>query len=127
MVGRHEGLGAYTVGQRRGLGVATGRPMYVVRLDLARNVLVVGEDDLLYRSELTCRLKWIDAEALEGEGVSAQIRSRSEAAPVARVGVTGANRETRVTFAAPQRAIAPGQTVAFYSGDVVIGSGVILS
>jgi tRNA-specific 2-thiouridylase len=127
VIGRHEGLGAYTVGQRRGLGVAAGRPMYVVRLDLDRNVLVVGEDNSLYRNELVCRLKWIDTGALEGEGVSAQIRSRSEAVPVARVALTGIDGETRVTFAAPQRAIAPGQTVAFYSGDVVIGSGVILS
>jgi tRNA-specific 2-thiouridylase len=124
VIGRHRGLEAYTVGQRRGLGVAVGKPLYVVRLDRERNVLVVGEDSALYSSELTCRINWIDDVCLdESAGLSAQIRSRSAAGSVERVLVE--DGAARVTFTAPQRAIAPGQTVAFYQGDVVVGSGVI--
>lgn len=123
LIGQHEGLGAYTVGQRRGLGVATGRPMYVVRLEAERNVLVIGDDSDLFEKSLACRLNWIDRDAVRGMGVSAKTRSRSPAAPVARVSVDGDRAE--VEFDSPQRAIAPGQTVAFYRGDVVVGAGVI--
>jgi len=127
VLGRHEGLGAYTVGQRRGLGIATGSPSYVVRLDRERNVLVVGADPELFESELTCRLTWIDRDVADSGGLTAKIRSRSTAAPVKRIDVAdgaGAS-EARVVFAEPQRAIAPGQTVAFYVGEAVVGSGVI--
>jgi tRNA-specific 2-thiouridylase len=122
VIGRHEGLGTYTVGQRRGLGISAANPMYVVRLDNARNVLVVGNDSDLQRRELRCRLNWIDPVCVGG-GVTAKIRSRTAAAPVERIVVEG--DEADVVFAQPQRAIAPGQTIAFYTGDVVVGSGLI--
>lgn len=128
VVGRHDGLAAYTVGQRRGLGVSAGRPQYVVRLDTARNVLVIGGDEDLYRDTLECRLSWIDGdacrEAREAGRLSAQIRSRHAADPVDEISVNG-SATARVQFARPQRAIAPGQTIALYDGDVVVGSGVI--
>lgn len=124
VIGQHGGLNAYTVGQRRGLGIATGKPAYVVRLDRERNVLVVGDDPALYCGELTCRLIWIDETCRESNaGLAAQIRSRSDAETVDRVHVEDGT--AHVTFTAPQRAIAPGQTVAFYCGEVVVGSGVI--
>jgi tRNA-specific 2-thiouridylase len=123
VIGRHEGLGTYTVGQRRGLGVSTGSPMYVVRLDAARNALVIGSDSDLHRRELDCRLNWIDPVCVDGGDVDAKIRSRSPASPVDRVRVEG--ERARVVFARPQRAVAPGQTITFYTGDVVVGSGVI--
>lgn len=124
VLGRHEGLRTYTVGQRRGLGVATGKPMYVVKLDTERNVLVLGDDRTLLRRELTCTLNWLDAACLDEEaGLRAQIRSRGDAEPVERIKV--GDGSARVTFAEPQRAITPGQTIAFYLGDVVVGSGVI--
>ena len=123
VIGRHQGLGAFTVGQRRGLGIATGSPAYVVRLDTERNVLVVGADGDLFGRRLTCRLNWIDNEATATGGVSARIRSRSAAALVENIHVDGDLAE--VTFTELQRAIAPGQTIAFYCGDVVVGAGVI--
>ena len=123
VIGQHRGLGAYTIGQRKGLGIATGSPAYVVRLDTQRNVLVVGADGELFGRELTCRLNWIDDEAAATGGVSARIRSRSAAAPIERVTVAGTVAE--VTFTDPQRAIAPGQTIAFYCDEVVVGAGVI--
>jgi tRNA-specific 2-thiouridylase len=128
VVGRHQGLAAYTVGQRRGLGVSAGRPQYVVRLDVARNVLVIGDDDELHRDTLTCRLNWIDEGACDTARDSgrlrAQIRSRHAARAVNKVAVNG-DSTARVRFQQPQRAIAPGQTIALYDGDVVVGSGVI--
>ena len=124
VLGAHSGLAAYTVGQRRGLGVSAPYPLYVVRLDRARNVLVVGYDHALFEQALTCRLGWLDPGA-EGAaaGVTAQIRSRQEAQALASIERSGDT--ARVVFEDAQRAIAPGQTIAFYDGDIVVGSGVI--
>jgi len=125
VVGRHEGLATYTIGQRRGVGVAAGKPQYVVGLDVARNTVVLGDDDDLWKSELACNLAWLDdaAVAQAAGGLTAQIRSRQAAQAVA--SITRTESGARVAFAQPQRAIAPGQTIAFYDGDVVIGAGVI--
>ncbi len=124
VIGRHGGLAFYTVGQRRGMGISWPHPLYVVRLDLKRNVLVVGEDDALLETELTCRIGWLDPLVTQSpQSVSAQIRSRSAAEPLADVALDGSR--ARVVFRQAQRAIAPGQTIAFYNNDVVVGSGVI--
>ena len=99
--------------------------VYVVRLDRERNVLVVGYDDELFEDRLLCHLVWFD-ETYEGDSsgrLGAQIRSRHTAVPVARVDRT--EDQALVRFSEPQRSIAPGQTIAFYDGDVVVGSGVI--
>jgi tRNA-specific 2-thiouridylase len=125
VLGRHAGLGMYTVGQRRGMGISAPDPLYVVRLDAGRNVLVVGTDGDLFESRLTCRLAWIDGSQVEAGGLTAQVRSRSAAADVVSVEIAG--DKATVEFESPQRAIAPGQTIAFYRGDIVVGSGVIES
>lgn len=126
VVGRHEGLASYTVGQRRGLGVSVGHPIYVARLDVERNVLVVGEDDELMTTYLRGRINWVDRDVVAGnKRLAAQIRSRQSAQLVEKVEFDG--DDAHVHFAEPQRAVAPGQTVAFYDGDVVVGSGVIES
>jgi tRNA-specific 2-thiouridylase len=126
VVGRHEGLATYTVGQRRGLGVAAGKPQYVVALDPTRNAVVLGDDADLHHQELACRVAWFDpAAAAEPSRLSAQIRSRHPAEPLGDLSLDGAG--ARVTFRDAQRAIAPGQTIAFFDGDVVVGSGVIES
>jgi tRNA-specific 2-thiouridylase len=127
VVGRHEGLATYTIGQRRGLGLSAGRPQYVVSIDPARNVVVIGDDpDLLHR-ELRMRVAWLDRAAAQaavgGSALRAQIRSRHEAQGVESLAVE--DGAARVTFAVPQRAVAPGQTIALYDGDVVVGAGVI--
>jgi tRNA-specific 2-thiouridylase len=124
VIGTHNGLAPYTVGQRRRLGIATGTPQYVVRLDRERNVLVVGDADDLLNRELLCRLAWVDHGAVaEPVGVTAQIRYRHDGAPVERVDIDGST--ARVVFVEPQRAICPGQTIALYRGEIVVGSGVI--
>jgi tRNA-specific 2-thiouridylase len=124
VVGRHDGLAAFTIGQRRGLGIAAGRPQYVTEIDVARNAVVLGDETDLYRRELACDLAWIDTEAVRAASpLCAQIRSRHGAETVSSISVDGAS--ARVEFDTPQRAVAPGQTIAFFDGDVVVGAGVI--
>lgn len=124
VLGSHDGLASYTVGQRRGLRVATGEPQYVVELDRERNVLVVGSADALVSSELTCRFTWADDAALKDpSSLTVRIRYRHAGALVERVERDGDNGQ--VVFAEPQRAVSPGQTVVLYRGEVVVASGII--
>ena len=124
VVGEHDGIAAYTVGQRKGLGVAATRPQYVVALDPARNAVILGDDEDLLRHELECSLAWLDAAAAAKPAVlTAQIRSRHPAEAI--TGLSVRDGRAQVTFATAQRAVAPGQTIAFFDGDVVVGSGVI--
>jgi len=124
VIGEHHGLAGFTVGQRRHLGIATGTPRYVVRLDNGRNVLVVGDDDDLLERTLCCTLTWIDPSVVrDPTGVTAQIRYRHTPARLASVHVEG--NTGHVEFEEPQRAICPGQTIALFKGDIVVGSGVI--
>ena len=124
VVGEHDGIAAYTVGQRRGLGVAASRPQYVVALDPARNAVILGDDEDLLRRELECSIAWLDADAAANPGaLTAQIRSRHPAEAI--TDLTLGDGRARVTFTSDQRAVAPGQTIAFFDGDVVVGSGVI--
>ena len=124
VVGTHAGLGEFTVGQRRHLGVATGAPQYVVRIDGARNVLVVGGANDLLSRVVSCALEWADPSVMaDPRGLAAQIRYRHPGAVVSRVAADGPN--ALIEFEEPQRAVCPGQTIALYRGDVVVGSGVI--
>jgi tRNA-uridine 2-sulfurtransferase len=122
-LGRHNGLRHYTVGQRRGLGFATGKPVYVVQIDRTRNRLVVGEDTALQR--ITCELRgvnWIAFPAPEAPlQARVRIRHRHEAAEAEIAAL--AHDTARVTFREPQRAITPGQAAVFYSGEKVLGGG----
>jgi len=123
VIGRHRGVHHYTVGQRKGLGIAVGRPLYVVELDHAANRVVVGEDAEL-RSE-SCEVRdvnWISFAALEAPvRATVKIRHRHEpaAATIEPIDATSA----RVKFDVAQRAITPGQAAVFYSGEVVLGGG----
>ena len=123
VVGRHEGLHHYTVGQRRGLGVAIGRPVFVVALDRERNRLVLGEDADL-RSD-TCEVRdvnWIAWEQPEGP-VEAKVRIRNRHEPAEATVTVLPEQTARVVFREPQRAITPGQAAVFYSGERVLGGG----
>jgi tRNA-specific 2-thiouridylase len=96
----------------------------VIALDPARNAVILGDDADLLRCELECSLAWIDPDVLANpDSVSAQIRSRHPAEPIRDIAVQ--DGRARVTFATAQRAVAPGQTIAFFDRDVVVGSGVI--
>ena len=131
VVGRHAGLHHYTIGQRRGLGVAAGRPMYVVNIDSAANRLVIGADAELHRD--TCeveRVNWISmAHPEKPIEVMAKIRHKHEPAPAIveplldPTGPEDRAATVRVRFRSPQRAITPGQAAVFYQGDLVVGGG----
>jgi tRNA-specific 2-thiouridylase len=123
VLGRHTGLHQYTVGQRKGIGVAAGRPLYVISLDRASNRLIVGEDQDLRST--TCEVRnvnWISI-ATPDAPVEAMVRVRNRHEP-APAQITPLDATTaRVTFREPQRAITPGQAAVFYSGAVVLGGG----
>lgn len=120
-LGRHRGIHAYTIGQRRGLGIGFGERKYVVKLDAQRNEVVLGNNPDLAQSEMLVRdVVWADGRKLTA-GVGVQIRSTRKARP-ARIEDAGADR-VRVVFEEMQRAIAPGQAAVFYEGEEVIGGG----
>ena len=123
VLGTHQGLLGYTIGQREGLGVAAGRPLYVVALDRSNNRLVVGGRDELLQGALRAeRVNWISGAPPEGAvRVRVKIRSRHAAAQaqVSPQGIDGA----LVEFDEPQSAITPGQAAVFYLGDRVLGGG----
>jgi tRNA-uridine 2-sulfurtransferase len=127
VVGEHEGLANYTVGQRRGLGLALGRTLYVTALDPARNAVVVGDArDVDVETLVAEQINWIAIKRLEGTlAVTAQIRHRHE--PARATVRPLPNERVEVRFETPQRAPAPGQSVVFYDGDLVVGGGVISS
>jgi len=123
-LGRHRGLPLYTVGQRQGLGISSEKPLYVVELDAENNRLTVGEEDKLFHSELAAAdLSWVSGEAPAGlKGITARIRARSPEIPV-RLNLTA--NSAYASFLESQKAIAPGQSVVFYDGQMVLGGGII--
>ena len=124
-IGEHAGLGAYTVGQRRGLGRIGPSPAYVVRLDPARNAVVVGPREALRATRLVAeRVNWIAVERLAAP-LAVEVRVRHRAPRVPAHVVPRAPGEVEVLLEAPQYAVTPGQSVVFYRGEVVVGGGVI--
>jgi tRNA-uridine 2-sulfurtransferase len=125
VLGRHAGLVNYTVGQRRGLGLTAGRPLYVTALDPSRNAVVVGEEDEVEVDVLLAeQANFISIPALQGRlAVEAKIRHTHE--PAAATIEPTEDGLVRVRFERAQRAPAPGQSVVFYRGDLVVGGGVI--
>ncbi|MBI2161648.1 MAG: tRNA 2-thiouridine(34) synthase MnmA [Candidatus Rokubacteria bacterium] len=125
VLGTHEGVAGYTIGQRKGLGLAAGRPLYVVELDAERNTLVVGGADELARARLVARpVNFIaDEPPTRGLRVMAKIRHKHEPAPATVRALPASGAE--VLFDEPQRAITPGQSVVFYQGECCVGGGVI--
>ncbi|MGH7558630.1 MAG: aminomethyltransferase beta-barrel domain-containing protein, partial [Gemmatimonadota bacterium] len=125
-VGTHPGSAFFTVGQRRGLGIAAGEPLYVTAIE-DDNTLVVGpEEDLLTDGLEADDVNWLVAPGEVPDGdfrAGVQIRYRS--APAAATIAPGPGRTLAVRFDAPQRAVAPGQSAVVYDGDRVLGGGTI--
>lgn len=121
VLGNHQGIPFYTIGQRKGLGVAVGKPMYVVQLNTEKKQVVVGEDkDLLSYGLFADEVNWQAFRVLEGPlVVTAKIRYGASLVPV-RV-VPCKKNEVKVLFCEPQRAVTPGQSIVFYRGDCVLG------
>src|SRR5512147_2457026 len=122
-IGEHTGIHNFTVGQRKGLGVATGSPLYVLEINGEKRQVVVGSGEQLYSKTLRARrLNWIAVDGLrEPMRVAVKIRNRHEPSPAV-IEKTG-NDEVQATFDQPQRAITPGQAAVFYDGDLVVGGG----
>ncbi|HEX2404261.1 MAG TPA: tRNA methyl transferase PRC-barrel domain-containing protein, partial [Acidimicrobiia bacterium] len=117
-LGHHDGIVGFTVGQRRGLGVAVGEPRFVVRIDSASSTVVLGRREELAVAGVGLRhITWTDGDPFSGQ-IMAQYRAHGEP-------VEAMLHDDRLLFAEAQEAVAPGQTVAFYDQDRVLGGGLI--
>jgi tRNA-specific 2-thiouridylase len=126
VVGKHKGLVNYTIGQRKGLGVSSSVPLYVIGKDKATNTLIVGDQEELGSSELVAHdVNWVSGEEI-GAPFRAEVKIRytSKEAPALVTPVNHGN-EVRVQFDEPQRDITAGQAAVFYQGEVMIGGGII--
>ena len=123
VIGHHQGLHRFTVGQRKGLGFAAGRPMYVVALEPATKRVIVGADGDLRRATCDVRdVNWVSiAEPAQPMRAAVKVRHRHE--PAAATIEALASGGARVRFDEPQRAVTPGQGAVFYAGELVIGGG----
>ena len=119
----HRGIHRYTIGQRRGLGIAHEKPLYVVQIERARNQIIVGEKEELDAYEFTAKgVNWVAFdEPSEPVRASVKVRYRHEPAPATIYGLPG--NHARVVFDEPQAAITPGQATVFYDGEETVGGG----
>jgi tRNA-specific 2-thiouridylase len=127
VVGTHDGTFAFTVGQRRGLGVALGAPAYVVDVDATANRVVVGPGELLSRRGLVAdRVSWVAGRPPSGGPFEADVRIRYRGEDAPGVVEPLGDGSLRVEFRTPQRAVAPGQSAVVYLGDEILGGGRIV-
>lgn len=126
-LGEHQGIHRFTVGQRRGLGIAHSRALYVMRLDRAENAVIVGYQEDVFQSTLVAeRVNWIVPQVPDGSVEAAvRIRSTHREAPASLRAIEGGC--VQVEFEEPQLAVTPGQAAVFYRGDQVLGGGWIAS
>ncbi|HYW70673.1 MAG TPA: tRNA 2-thiouridine(34) synthase MnmA [Pyrinomonadaceae bacterium] len=126
VIGAHNGIHRYTIGQRRGIGIAQPRPLYVLGINAEQNQVIAGGDDELLRGEFNAAgVNWIAfANPVETVRAEVRVRYRHQAAPASITPL--ANNRARVIFDEPQRAITPGQATVFYRDDEVLGGGWIV-
>ena len=123
VLGYHDGIEFYTIGQRRGLGLATPKPVYVVELDAAHNRVVVGDETLLDRDEFVAtHCNWIPFDELQSP-LEVTVKIRYNHSGAAATLTPRADRSVHVKLHTPQRAITPGQAAVFYQDDLVVGGG----
>ena len=129
VLGQHQGLAFYTIGQRKGLGFAAGKPFYVIALDIVKNQVIVGENQDVFASEcIASDLNWILFDQLAAPlRVQAKIRYGAKVgeAMITPFTAISGQEKVKIVFDQPQRAITPGQSVVFYLDDIVVGGGVI--
>jgi len=127
ILGRHRGIVHYTVGQRKGLGIAFGKPMFVVKIDAVNDKVILGEEkDVFSYSLIASDLNFISRKSLDGD-MRVKVKIRYSAKEADAVISMVSDCKVRVVFDKAQRAITPGQSVVFYDGDTVVGGGVIES
>ncbi|HHX24472.1 MAG: tRNA 2-thiouridine(34) synthase MnmA [Tepidanaerobacteraceae bacterium] len=125
VLGKHKGIPFYTIGQRKGLGISAGKPLYVVNIDFDKNTIVLGEEQYLYVKEfIVFKMNWVAISDLtQTMKVNAKIRYNFSEKPAK---IIPSNDDTvKVVFDEPQKAVTPGQAVVFYNDDIVIGGGII--
>jgi tRNA-specific 2-thiouridylase len=125
-LGQHRGIAFYTIGQRHGLGLASGKPLYVIRIEPEHNRIVLGPENELYSQKLTARkLSWISGKApREPITARAKIRYKSKEAEAI---LFPRDDSVDVHFTQPQKAVTPGQAIVFYNLDEILGGGIIES
>ncbi|MFA6989258.1 MAG: tRNA 2-thiouridine(34) synthase MnmA [Candidatus Gastranaerophilaceae bacterium] len=125
ILGKHNGIWNYTIGQRKGIGVSSIQPLYVLKLDKEKNEVIIGtEDETLKKSLIAKKLNWISIENLKSEvEVKAKIRSAQSETEVIVKPVN--NDEVYVEFINLQKSVTPGQSIVFYDGEIVLGGGII--
>ena len=123
VLNEHSGIHRYTIGQRRGLGIAHEKPLYVLQIERAKNRIIVGEKDDLDSTEFTAKgVNWVAFDE-PAEPVRAEVRIRYRHTPeLATINALPENR-ARIVFDNPTSAITPGQTTVFYDGEEVVGGG----
>jgi len=122
-LGTHDGIHNFTIGQRKGLGIAFGEPRYVVDIDPMENTVTVGAADKLLRDTFTVgNVNWITIDRLEKE-LNSLVKIRYKGDEASAVIYPLEDNRVRVEFKQPQRAITPGQAAVFYDGDIVVGGG----
>lgn len=124
VLGEHTGITNYTIGQRKGLGIAAGVPLFVKAIDPVRNEIVVGPADSVFTKRLVAsKLNWIAFPEIDRE-IVAEAKIRYAAQP-AKARIIPSEDRVEVVFDEPQRAVTPGQAVVFYQNDLVLGGGII--
>lgn len=127
ILGQHTGIISYTIGQRRGLGIATGSPLYVVRIDPHQNRVIVGPQEALMVSRLSLReMNWIGDTPLSEDGIEVMVKVRSTQAPMAATVFGAANGWAEVHLASPEAGVSPGQACVMYDGERLLGGGWIV-
>ncbi len=125
VLGEHQGLANYTIGQRKGLGISYSAPLYVLAMNPFKNALVVGLREQLGRDELIAeQVNWLRGEA-PAAPFRADVKIRYKATPQSASVIIGQDGRAQVAFDEPQRDITPGQAAVFYDGDICLGGGVI--
>lgn len=125
ILGQHQGIAFYTIGQRKGLGIAIGKPLYIIDIDATKNTIIVGEEPELYHQELIAEeINWQAFDKLTQEmEVTALIRYLHKGGEAV---ITPLNeRSIKVRFKEPQRAITRGQSIVFYQNTLLLGGGII--
>ena len=120
VLGRHNGVHNFTIGQRKGLGFAAGRPLYVLAIESETNRVIVGDDNTLHTTSFEVEgVNWISI-AQPSQPISASVKIRHKHEPAPAIVEALPDSRARITFASPQRAVTPGQAAVIYSGELVL-------
>lgn len=125
-IGEHDGIIKYTIGQRKGLGVSFGKPMFVIEIDKEKNAVILGEEKSQYKDELIADEVNFTVFDFPSEEIKVFAKTRYKAKPAEAKLIPLENGKVKIKFLNKQKSITPGQSVVFYQGDAVIGGGIIV-